>query len=88
MNRIYELAKEAGMIEFDVIPDSDAVTPNYTSVAKAQKFAELIVRECSRVAALTPCPYEDEYQKQTFGHTWDMACLESAREIRQHFGVE
>ena len=45
MNRIYELAKEAGMIEFDSIPGSNAVTPDHTSVVKAQKFAELIVRQ-------------------------------------------
>ena len=43
---IYNLAKQAGLIEFEPIPGSDAVTPNYTSVVKAQKFAELLVREC------------------------------------------
>lgn len=62
MNRIYELAKEAGMIEFDSIPGSNAVTPDHTSVAKAQKFAELIVRECievSQVGSIT----EDKLKK-------------------------
>lgn len=54
----------------------------------AEKFAELIVRECARVAAQTPCPYDDEDARKTFGHTWDMACVESARNIRKHFGVE
>ena len=53
-----------------------------------EKFAELIVRECAQAAAQTPCPYEDEFAKQTYGHTWDMACVESARNIRKHFGVE
>lgn len=53
-----------------------------------QKFAELIVWECAKVAAATPCPYEDEFAKQTYGHTWDMACIESAKDIRKHFGVE
>ena len=53
-----------------------------------EKFAELIIQECARIAARTPCPYEDEFAKQTYGHTWDMACVESAKEIRKHFGVE
>ena len=51
MNRIYELAKEAGMIEFDSIPGSNAVTPDHTSVVKAQKFAELIVRKAMDYAS-------------------------------------
>ena len=36
-----------------------------------EKFAELIILECARVATQTPCP-----------------CVESARDIRKHFGVE
>ena len=65
MNRIYELAKEAGLIEFDAIPGSNAVTPNYASVVKSQKFAELIVRECveiSQVGSIT-----ESKLKQHFG---------------------
>jgi hypothetical protein len=53
-----------------------------------EKFAELIVRECARIAAQTPCPYFDQHLKQQLGHTWDMACVESAKDIREHFGVE
>jgi hypothetical protein len=53
-----------------------------------EKFAELLIRECARIAAQTPCPYEDEFAKQTYGHTWDMACVESAKDIRKHFGVK
>ena len=52
------------------------------------KFAELIVWECARIAAQTPCPYTDETMKQQLGHTWDMACVASARGIRQHFKAE
>lgn len=52
-----------------------------------REFSLLIVRECARIAAQTPCPYEDEFAKQTYGHTWDMACVESAKNIRKHFGV-
>ena len=44
--RIYELAKQADLIQWDVLP-SGARTPEHESVAKAMKFAELIVRECA-----------------------------------------
>ena len=47
--RIYELAKQAELIEFESISGSDADTPNYESVVRAKKFAELIVRECCDV---------------------------------------
>jgi hypothetical protein len=45
MNRIYELAKQADIIKWDELP-SGARAPDYESVVKAKKFAELIVREC------------------------------------------
>ena len=47
--RIFELAKQADLIQWDSLP-SGARTPDHESVVKAQKFAELIVRECARVA--------------------------------------
>ena len=53
-----------------------------------KKFAELIVRECARIARATPCPYEEDEVRQRLGHTWDMASLEAGREIVKHFGVE
>ena len=53
-----------------------------------EKFAELIVRECARVARATPCPYTDELMIQQLGHTWDMASSAAGREIVQHFRVE
>jgi len=49
-NKIYELAKQAGLIEFETIPGSNAVTPDYESVVKAKKFAQLIVEECAQRA--------------------------------------
>ena len=52
------------------------------------KFAELIVRECARIARATPCPYEDDEARQRLGHTWDMASIEAGRGIVKHFGVE
>ena len=53
-----------------------------------KKFAELIVRECARIARATPCPYEEDEVRQRLGHTWDMASLEAGHEIVKHFGVE
>lgn len=53
-----------------------------------EKFAELIVRECARVARATPAPNFHEHLKQQLGHTWDMAASEAGREIVKHFGVE
>ena len=53
-----------------------------------EKFAELIVQECARVARATPCPYEEDEVRQRLGHTWDMASVEAGREIVKHFGVE
>ena len=43
--RIFELAKQADLIQWDTLP-SGAKTPDYESVVKAKKFAELIVEEC------------------------------------------
>jgi hypothetical protein len=77
-DKIYELAKQADLIEFDSIPGSNAVTPSYESLVKARKFAELIVRECIRV------PYD----------MWDKAELNADvavkidHRIKEHFGVE
>jgi hypothetical protein len=53
-----------------------------------EKFAELIVAKCARIARATPCPYEEDEVRQRLGHTWDMASLEAGREIVKHFGVE
>ena len=49
-DKIYELAKQAGMIEFETIPGSKAVSPSYESIVKSRKFAEMVIRECYNVA--------------------------------------
>ena len=47
-SKIYALAKEAGLIEFEQFAwNPELGSPTYESVAKARKFAELIVRECA-----------------------------------------
>jgi hypothetical protein len=81
--RIRELAEQAG----DSLVDStlsDWSIPNEF----VEKFAELIVRECARVARATACPYTDDRMIQHLGHTWDMACVESGNEIVKHFGIK
>jgi len=59
-----------------------------TQVNFMEKFSELIVRECARVARATPAPNFHEHLKQQLGHTWDMAAIEAGREIVKHFGIE
>ena len=46
--RIFELAKQADLIQWDTLP-SGARTPDHESVVKVKKFAELIVRECAKI---------------------------------------
>ena len=55
---------------------------------RMDRFAELIVQECARVAVATPCPITDEVSLQYQGHTWDMACVESGRAIKHYFGSQ
>jgi hypothetical protein len=52
--RIFELAKQADLIQWDSLP-SGARTPDHESVVKAKKFAELIVRECARIVNENDC---------------------------------
>jgi hypothetical protein len=47
--RIFELAKQADLIQWDTL-SSGARTPDYESVVKAKKFAELIVRQCADIS--------------------------------------
>jgi hypothetical protein len=72
--RIFELAKQADLIQWDTLP-SGAKTPDYESVVKAKKFAELIVRECAKIA-------DDGCGSACFGLGINGAML------LQHFGVE
>lgn len=81
--RIFELAKQADLIQWDTLP-SGARTPDHESVVKARKFAELIVRECVK---------EIEFQygggsDQPMDNEWDRAieCVSSM--VKYRFGVE
>ena len=87
-NTIERLITESGFIRFT--SEENPKTPidwscDYTR--ELERFAELIVRECARIARATPCPYEDEELKQRLGHTWDMAAAAAGRGIVKHFGV-
>ena len=55
-----------------------------TQVNFMEKFAELIVRECSKTVNDTEYPYEDPAHKET----WDACCVWSAEKLKEHFGVE
>ena len=70
--RIFELAKQADLIHWDTLP-SGARTPDHDSVVKARKFAELIVKECVKVAMRS---VSDDEPKEA----WYL--------IQEHFGVE
>ena len=74
--RIFELAKQADLIQWDTLP-SGARTPDHESVAKARKFAELIIRECADIAK---------------HHVMNISTYADAdfvdEQIKQHFGVE
>ena len=63
------------------------VSGKWIAVDRIDQLAELIVKECARISASTECPYTDDAIRKQFGHTWDMACVESAKQIREHFGI-
>ena len=77
--RIFELAKQADLIQWDTLP-SGARTPDHESVVKAKKFAELIVghaTECVRDVLRE----EDSDLSYT-------AATQVQNKIKQFFGVE
>jgi len=78
--RIGQLAEQAGLLG----PGSRIGNSHDAT----ERFAELIVKECARIARATPCPYEEDEVRQRLGHTWDMASLEAGHGISKHFGVE
>ena len=78
--RIFELAKQADLIQWDTLP-SGARTPDHESVVKARKFAELIVKECAKI-----CECEWNGDADTFAAS--EAYNECAESIKAHFGVK
>ena len=74
--RIFELAKQADLIQWDTLP-SGAKTPDYESVVKAKKFAELIVRQCADIA---------KHHVSNISTYSDAEFVDE--QILEHFGVE
>ena len=81
--RIFELAKQADLIQWDSLP-SGARTPDHKSVVKARKFAELIVRECCHIMNTTAKKAEES---NTYMGD-DVPTRVHQYKIKQHFGVE
>jgi len=81
MNKIYDLATQAGLITFESIHDSMAVTPSIESVAKARKFAELIIKEYEKLLPEV-CPWAESDQEGPM-KGWHVQFV-----ARKHFGVE
>ena len=79
--RIFELAKQADLIQWDTLP-SGARTPDHESVVKARKFAELIVQECIGIVEKN----ESEIHYDT--GMYPAYPTATVREILEHFGVE
>ena len=79
-NRIFELAKQADLIQWDSLP-SGARTPDHESVGKARKFAELIVRECAWIAN-DPAPSVYDHDSYKLGRKF------AGIDVLKHFGVE
>jgi hypothetical protein len=74
--RIFELAKQADLIQWDTLP-SGARTPDHESVVKAKKFAELLIQECAYIVENSPWQLRRGYK-----------AIDQANLVKQHFGVK
>jgi hypothetical protein len=82
--RIFELAKQADLIQWDTLP-SGAKTPDYESVVNAKKFAELLIRECHEIIKKDMELAQIQLLPLDFGM---YANGRLRRIIKEHFGVE
>jgi ethanolamine utilization protein EutA (predicted chaperonin) len=91
--RIFELAKQADLIQWDTL-SSGAKTPDYESVVKAKKFAELIVRECMAMCDTVSADYlkhrkaADDFRDKNIYAEGEAACDIIKYKMKKHFGVE
>ena len=85
--RIFELAKQADLIQWDTLP-SGARTPDYESVVKAKKFAELIVRECADILMKPEYVMNHPEELTDYNRGWVNGRLLGIEHIKEHFGVE
>jgi hypothetical protein len=84
--RIFELAKQADLIQWDTLP-SGAKTPDHESVVKAKKFAELIVRECIKTIEYR-APGQMGKEGEGWTNGYDDGLKTGAWLLKEHFGVE
>lgn len=77
-DRIFQLAKQADLIQWDTLP-SGARTPDHESVVKAMKFAELIIRECVETI---------QNESMNSNEDWEDGLVIAQQSIKEHFGVE
>ena len=85
--RIFELAKQADLIQWDTLP-SGARTPDHESVVKAKKFAELIVRECADILMKPEYVMNHPEELTDYNRGWVNGRLLGIEHIKEHFGVE
>jgi hypothetical protein len=84
--RIRELVRQAVIAVDDPFPGNplnDELEKMYIPDCFAEKFAELIVRECMNVVENVPYGYSD-YRNQ-IEDSFRLYCIEN---LKQHFGVE
>jgi len=87
--RIFELAKQADLIQWDTLP-SGARTPDHESVVKAKKFAQLVAKECAVLAmtehhSTSPADYDE---MEPYEQGCDDTASAISGKIRRIFGVE
>jgi hypothetical protein len=83
--RIRELAEQAG-ITTNLDTDHFEKDPNKWMDYFAEKFAELIVREC--VSTLQGMHLWQSVNNQNYPNTWHDAVDQGIDVIKEHFGVE
>ena len=76
--RILKLAEQANELDYETFDEYNHKTVQHYKFDK-EKFAELIVRECARVAKITE-PYDNK--EYVLGRKW------AGVDVLDHFGVE
>ena len=84
--RIFELAKQADLIQWDTLP-SGARTPDYESVVKAKKFAELIVQECIKTIEYR-APGQMGKEGEGWTNGYDDGLKTGAWLLKEHFEIK
>jgi hypothetical protein len=90
--RIKELYRQAHSIRHhdgDPTLEGNPPTVYWQGEVSAQRFAELIVRECVRTLIdNTPERYTNESAEEDWDKGYDRAMTDCVHHIQEHFGVE